>query len=39
VNELAVLRQKHLTAVGNLLEAIVRNRVDAYLDHGFRCPN
>jgi hypothetical protein len=39
VNELAVLRQKHLTAVGNLLEAIVRNRVDAYLDHGFRCSN
>ena len=39
VNELAALRQKHLTAVRNLLEAIIENRVEAYLDHGFRCPN
>jgi hypothetical protein len=39
LNELAVLRQKHLIAVGNLLDAIRRNRVDAYLTHGFRCPN
>jgi hypothetical protein len=37
--ELAVLRQKHLTAVGNLLEAIARNRVGNYLDHRFSCPN
>jgi hypothetical protein len=39
LNELAALRQKHLTAVANLLEAIRRNRVDAYLTHGFSCPN
>src|SRR5262245_8569915 len=39
LTELAVLRQKHLTAVGNLLEAIIKDHVDAYLDHGFRCPN
>jgi hypothetical protein len=39
VDELAVLRQRHLTAVGNLLEAIVENRVESYLDHGFSCPN
>jgi hypothetical protein len=38
LSELAVLRQKHLIAVENLLGAIARNRVDAYLDHGFRCP-
>ena len=39
VRELALLRQKHLIAVENLLKAIARNRVDAYLDHGFKCPN
>ena len=39
LDELVVLRQKHLTAVANLLQAIARNRVDAYLDHGFRCPS
>lgn len=39
VAELAALRQKHLTAVANLLEAIRKNRVEAYLRHGFRCPN
>jgi len=39
LDELAVLRLKHLTAVGNLLRAIARNRVDAHLDHGFKCPN
>jgi hypothetical protein len=39
LNELAVLRQKHLTAVANLLHAISENRVEAYLDHGFSCPN
>jgi hypothetical protein len=39
VHELTVLRQKHLTAVANLLAAIVENRVEAYLDHGFSCPN
>jgi hypothetical protein len=36
--ELAMLRQKHLTAVGNVLDAIVGNRVDAYLDREFSCP-
>ena len=39
LDELAVLRQKHLTAVGNLLQAITRNRVETYLDHGFKCPS
>jgi hypothetical protein len=39
VEALNALRQQHLTAVGNLLAAIARNRVDAYLDRGFRCPN
>jgi hypothetical protein len=39
VSELAVLRHKHLVAVANLLSAIARDRVDAYLDHGFKCPN
>lgn len=39
VEALNVLRQQHLTAVRNLLAAIARNRVDAYLDRGFTCPN
>jgi hypothetical protein len=39
VAELAALRQKHLSAVTNLLAAIHENRVDAYLDHEFSCPN
>jgi len=39
LNELAVLRQEHLTAVGNLLRAIMENRVEAYLDLDFSCPN
>jgi hypothetical protein len=39
LEELARLRQKHLTAVGNLLNAIARDRVDTYLSHQFRCPN
>jgi hypothetical protein len=39
LGELAVLRQKHLAAVASLLSAIAGNRVDAYLDHGFTCPN
>ena len=38
VQALTVLRQQHLTAVRNLLTAIARNRVDAYLDRGFTCP-
>jgi hypothetical protein len=39
LNELAALRQKHLVAVANLLEAIARGRVETYLNHQFRCPN
>ena len=39
VDELAVLRQQHLAAIGNLLEAIVENRVEIYLAHQFRCPD
>ena len=39
LDELAVLRQKHLIAVTNLLQAIARNRVDTYLDRRFTCPN
>ena len=36
---LAALRQDHLTAVANLLEAIEDQRVERYLDRQFRCPN
>jgi hypothetical protein len=39
VGELSALRQKHLTAVGNLLQAIRATQVADYLDHGFSCPN
>jgi hypothetical protein len=39
VDELAMLRQKHLAAVRNLLDAISGNRVDEYLGVGFSCPN
>ena len=39
VDELAGLRQKHLTAVRSLLDAITGNRVDEYLGGGFSCPN
>ena len=39
LNELAALRQKHLAAVANLLEAIADERVERYLTHQFRCPN
>jgi len=39
LSELAVLRQKHLIAVANLLTAITKNRVETYLDHGFKCAN
>jgi hypothetical protein len=38
LGELAALRQKHLTAVANLLNAIAGG-IDAYLDHGFTCPS
>jgi hypothetical protein len=39
LSELGALRQKHLAAVTSLLEAIAENRVQAYLDHQFSCPN
>lgn len=39
LTELAALRQKHLAAVANLLEAIVDDRVKTYLGHQFNCPN
>ena len=39
LTELAALRQKHLTAVANLLEAIADNRVEKYLSHQFSCAN
>jgi hypothetical protein len=35
---LAALRQRHLQAVANLLDAIEKNKVDLYLNHQFRCP-
>ena len=35
---LASLRQQHLHAVADLLEALDRNKVDQYLNHQFRCP-
>jgi hypothetical protein len=39
LNELTALRQKHLAAVANLLDAIADNRVERYLRHQFSCPN
>ena len=39
LNELAALRQQHLTAVANLLEAIADDRVERYLSRQFSCPN
>ena len=39
LSELAALRQRHLDAVNDLLNAIATNQVDAYLGTGFRCPN
>jgi hypothetical protein len=39
LTELAALRQRHLAAVDELLNAISRNRVDAYLERGFACPD
>ena len=39
LNQLAALRQKHLNAVQNLLDAINQNHVDQYLKNQFKCPN
>jgi hypothetical protein len=38
LNELAALRQRHLQAVANLLDAIDRGKVNIYLSNQFRCP-
>jgi hypothetical protein len=38
LNELAALRQKHLQAVANLLQAINTNNVGRYLGDQFECP-
>ena len=35
---LASLRQQHLQAVADLLEAITKGKVDQYLNHQFSCP-
>lgn len=37
LNELAALRQKHLQAVANLLNAIEQGRVNLYLNNQFKC--
>ena len=37
-SDLAALRQKHLSAVANLLNAIDKGNVSNYLDHQFQCP-
>jgi hypothetical protein len=39
LSALAALRQKHLTAVASLLQAIAENRVTLYLTQQFSCPN
>lgn len=39
LDELAVLRQKHLVAVADLLEAIDYGDVELYLEDQFSCPN
>jgi hypothetical protein len=38
LNELAALRQRHLQAVANLLDAIEKGKVSVYLNNQFRCP-
>jgi hypothetical protein len=37
LDELAVLRQRHLNDVASLLDAIANNRVEAFLGAGFSC--
>ena len=39
LSELATLRQRHLSAVLSLLDAINRDRVDVYLAARFKCPD
>jgi|GEM_PF-1479761 len=38
LSALADLRQRHLHAVADLLDAIQNGKVDLYLNHQFRCP-
>jgi hypothetical protein len=38
LSELAALRQQHLQAVANLLDAIEKGKVTLYLNNQFRCP-
>jgi hypothetical protein len=38
LSALAGLRQRHLHAVADLLDAIQNGKVDLYLNHQFRCP-
>lgn len=38
LSELAALRQRHLQAVANLLNAIEKGKVTLYLNNQFRCP-
>ena len=38
LSELAALRQRHLQAVANLLDAIEKGKVALYLNNQFRCP-
>jgi hypothetical protein len=38
LNELAALRQKHLQAVADLLQAINSGNVGHYLGDQFKCP-
>jgi len=38
LNQLAALRQRHLQAVANLLDAIEKGQVTVYLKNQFKCP-
>jgi len=38
LSQLAALRQRHLQAVSNLLDAIEKGKVDLYINNQFRCP-
>ena len=38
LNQLAALRQKHLQAVADLLQAVNNNNVSSYLGDQFKCP-
>ncbi len=38
LSQLAALRQRHLQAVANLVDAIEKGKVDLYLNNQFRCP-